>query len=359
MPTSSKKVTSKKGLSKQSALKARASAPFVSIKNAIGDLKARRPHRSFQLTRRRDYVRELELPGYVAFTHYVNKTLWGFRKLFIPLTVVYILLYAILVGVGSQDTYSTLSGTLQEAIDEVFQGDLGAVGQAGVLFLTIVSSSTSVEATEAQQIFSVFIFVLIWLTTVWLLRNVLAGHRVKLRDGFYNSGGPIFATVVLMLVIAVQLLPAAAAVIGYTAAEASGLIAGGGAPAMLFWIGAALLVLLSLYWITSSLFAMIIVTLPGMYPLRALKTSGDMVLGRRTRILLRWLWMALMISLTWALVIIPFILIDMGLKSLWPAIEWVPIVPTAIVVMSAISTVWVSSYVYLLYRKVVDNERES
>lgn len=358
MPTSSKKATSKKPATQKATLKARVGRPFTILKQRIDDLKARRPHRSFRLTRRRDYVRELQLPGYIAFTHSVNKTLWGFRKLFIPLIVVYIVLYAVLVGVGSQETYSSLSSTLQEATDEVFGGDLGAVGQAGVLFLTIVSSSTSIEATEAQQIFSVFIFVLIWLTTVWLLRNLLAGHRVKLRDGFYNSGAPIFSTVVLLLIIAVQLLPAAVAVIGYTAAEASGLIAGGGAPAMLFWIGAALLALLSLYWITSSLFAMIIVTLPGMYPLQALKTSGDMVLGRRTRILLRWLWMAFMIVLTWVLVIIPVILIDMGVKSLWPAVEWLPIVPTAIVVMSAVSTVWVSSYVYLLYRKVVDNERE-
>ena len=362
MPTNSK-TTSKKSVGKKVATKkpvspqGRFKSFIAARKKAIDSFMARRPHRSFRLTRRRDYARALNIPGYISFTHSVNKTVWGFRKLFIPLAIIYIVLYALLVGIGSQDTYSSLSGTLQEATDQVFEGDIGAVGQAGIMLLTIVSSGTSVQATEAQQIFSIFIFVLIWLTTVWLLRNALAGHKVKLRDGLYNSGAPIFATVVLLLIVALQLIPVAVAAIGYTAAESSGLLVGGAA-AMLFWIGASLLAILSLYWITSSLLAMIIVTLPGVYPMRALKTAGDIVLGRRTRVLLRWLWMILMVLLSWVVVMIPIILIDMWLKSLWPAIEWMPIVPTVIVIMGALSTIWVSSYIYLLYRKVVDSGSE-
>lgn len=358
MPTSSKKTVKRPSSKKAAPIQGRLKTYIAARKKAINGFMARRPHRSFRLTRRRDYARSLDIPGYFAFTHHVNKTVWGFRKLFIPLLVIYIVLYAVIVGIGSQDTYSSLSGTLQEATNQVFEGDIGAVGQAGIMFLTIISSGTSVEATEAQQIFSVFIFVLIWLTTVWILRNALAGHRVKLRDGLYNSGAPIFATVVILLVVALQLVPSAIAVIGYTAAEASGLLAGGAA-AMLFWIGAALLIILSLYWITSSLFAMIIVTLPGIYPMRAIEAAGDMVLGRRTRILLRWLWMVLSVFLFWVVVLIPVILIDVWLKTLWPVIEWIPIVPTTIVILSAISTLWVSTYVYLLYRKVVDSGAES
>ena len=61
-----------------------------------------------------------------------------------------------------------------------------------------------------------------------------------------------------------------------------------------------------------------------------------------------------MVILFWIVIMIPVILLDMGLKSLWPAIEWLPIVPVAAVLMAAASTVWVAAYVYLLYRKVVD-----
>jgi hypothetical protein len=200
---------------------------------------------------------------------------------------------------------------------------------------------------------------MVWLTTVWLLRNLLAGHKVKVRDGLYNSASPLFAMVIIALIIAVQLIPAVIAFVGYNAALGTGLIASGGAGAMLFWIGAGLLSLLSLFWITSSLFAMIIVTIPGMYPLKAMRTAGDMVLGRRIKILLRWVWMALVLAVAWAVVIIPIILLDMLIKSLWPVIAWVPIVPVAGLLMAAVSTVWVSAYVYLLYRKVVDYVPES
>ncbi len=345
MPTSSKKSWFKKFTATQ--------------KKRYNDFMNRRPHRSFQLTRRRDYVRPLALPGNISFTGEVTKTLWKYKKIFLWLIVIYVLLYALLVGVQSQETYTTLTDTLKDTGSEVFSGNWGAVGQAGLLFLTVASSGVSSEATEAQQIFSVLIFLLVWLTTVWLLRNLLAGHKVKLRDGLYNSGSPLFSMMVITLFIAIQLIPIAVAVIGYNAATTSGLIAAGGAGAMLFWLGAALLTVLSLYWITSSLFAMIIVTLPGMYPYQAIKTAGDIMLGRRIKMLLRWLWMALIIALAWAIIMIPIILLDMGLKSLWPAITWLPIVPVVALITAAGSTVWVSAYVYLLYRKVVDYVPES
>ena len=64
--------------------------------------------------------------------------------------------------------------------------------------------------------------------------------------------------------------------------------------------------------------------------------------------------MALMVVIFWLVIMLPIILLDMGIKSLWPAVQWLPIVPVAVIFMASISTVWVSAYVYLLYRKVVD-----
>ncbi|HWT40870.1 MAG TPA: hypothetical protein VN081_06435, partial [Dongiaceae bacterium] len=207
----------------------------------------------------------------------------------------------------------------------------------------------------SQQIFAVLLFLMLWLTVVWLLRNLLAGHKVRMRDGLYSSGSPLFATMVIVFVVLLQLLPIGIAMIGYAAANSSGLLAGG-VEAMLFWVGASLLGVLSLYWITSSLFAMVMVTLPGMYPWRALRTAGDIVFGRRIKLLLRWLWMLLAIAALWAVVLIPFILIDLWVKSLWPQVEWLPIVPVIVLLLSSFTALWASTYIYLLYRKVVDNE---
>lgn len=357
MPTSSKKTkkSSAKNVIKQSWVRR---AVFAQ-KERMANFMERRPHRSFRMTRRRDYVRPLALPGNISFTNEVTRTLWKYKKIFLILAVIYAILYGLLVGIQSQESYSSISDSLQEAGNEVYDGNWSAVGQAALLTLSVAATGLNAESTEAQQLFSVLVFLMVWLTTVWLLRNLLAGHKVKVRDGLYNSASPLFAMVIIALIIAVQLIPVAIAFVGYNAALGTGLIASGGAGAMLFWIGAGLLSLLSLFWITSSLFAMIIVTIPGMYPLQAMRTAGDMVLGRRIKILLRWAWMALVLAVAWAVVIIPIILLDMLIKSLWPVTAWVPIVPVAGLLMAAASTVWVSAYVYLLYRKVVDYVPES
>lgn len=314
---------------------------------------ARRPHRSFRMTRRRDYVRPLELPGNISFTHEVTKTLWKNKNIFLLLAVVYIFFYAVLIGVQSQETYTAFSDALHEQGVKFFSGDWGAGDQALGTLMGIATSSLSTTMTESQQVYAMFIFLLIWLATVWLLRNILAGHKVKLRDGLYNSGSPIFPAALVLGLLVVQLVPVGLAVLGYDAASASGML-DGGASAMLFWIGAVLLGILSLYWITSTIFALIIVTIPGMYPYQAIKTAGDLMVGRRIKILLRWLWMALVLLLTWVIALLIFIFIDMGLKALFPAISAWPIVPIVILLLGAFTTIWVSTYVYLLYRKVVD-----
>lgn len=359
MPTSSKKGSKKPATVKAAAKKQSTSKrPFARMRQRYEAFLQRRPHRSFQLTRRRDAVRPLPLPGNIAFTHEVNKTLWHHRKIFLLLAVLYAFLYVVLVGLQSQDTFTTLTQGLSEAGAEISGGEWGAFEQVSAVLLSMATVGVGAEMTEAQQIFSVLIFLLVWLTSVWLLRNLLAGHKVKLRDGLYNAGAPLFSTVMIALLIVVQLLPVALAMTGYSAASASGLLESGVA-AMLFWIAAALLGVLSLYWITSSLLAMIIITIPGVYPYQAVKSAGDLVLGRRVKLLLRWLWMAVVLVVAWLVVMIPIILLDMWIKGVWPAVEWLPILPVTLLVLSAATIVWVSAYVYLLYRKVVDYVPES
>lgn len=329
--------------------------PFRALSRRVTKFLDRRPHRSFRMTRRRDYARSLELPGHFAFTHYVNKTLWGYRKIFLLLALVYAVLYAILVGIGSQDTYTQLTDTLRDTSNGVLDGDWGELGKAAILFVSIAGTGLSAAPTEAQQIYAVLIVLLIWLTTVWLLRQLLAGHKVRLRDALYNAGAPLVSTFIIALVLVVQLLPVAIAVLGYAAASASGLLAGG-VEAMLFWMAAGLLAILSVFWITSTLFALIVVTLPGTYPFKALRIAGDIVLGRRVRILLRWAWMSLVTVVVWIVVMIPVILLDTWIKGIWAASSWVPVIPVVFLALSSVTVVWVAAYIYLLYRKVVEND---
>lgn len=329
---------------------------FGKFRRRVQGLLARRPHRSFRQTRRRDYARSLKLPGFWTFTNIVWKTLWKYRRTFGLLAIVYALLTVVLVGIASQDTYDQLRAVLEDTGGDIFSGNWGEIGKAGLLLWAGVTGSLTNTASESQQIYGAILLLFAWLTTVWLLRAILAGRQPRLRDGLYNAGSPVLAMFLVGLVMVVQLLPLALAIIGYSAATTSGLLGGGGVEVMLFWVVAGLLALLSLYWATSTFIALVVVTLPGMYPMQALRTAGDLVVGRRIRILLRLLWMLLLIATVWVLVVVPIILLDAWLKGLFPAIAWLPIVPVTLLIMSTITVIWSGSYVYLLYRRIVDDD---
>lgn len=334
------------------------SRPFRFISRRVRGYLKRRPHRSFRVTRRRDYKRSLKLPGYWSFTNSVRVMLWKHKRLFGGLAAVYFVIAVAIGGLGQQEAYSNLSEALSETSSEVFTGNFGAVGQAGLLLTTSVVTGLTPNATEAQGVLAALTVFFTWLATVWALRATMAGRKVKIRDAVYTSGAPVLSTVLVGFALVVQLLPASLAILIYGAAIQSGLIAGG-VEQMLAWCMVGFLVVLSLYWLTSTFIALVVVTLPGMYPFQAIKTAGDLVVGRRIRILLRLFWIAFIVIVIWLLILIPIILGDAWLKnalSIHEWVQWIPIVPLSILFMSSMTIVLIATYVYMLYRKVVDDD---
>lgn len=321
----------------------------------IRRLMARRPHRSFRMTRRRDYKRSLKLPGYWSFTNYVRATLWQNKLLFGGLVLTYMMLTIVITGYDSQTAYSNLATTIKSTGGDLFTGNWGAIGQAGIVVASAATAGLNQNPSDVQKVLAGLVGFFAWLATVWLLRNTLAGHHPKLRDGLYNSGAPILATLLVGLIVVLQVLPASLAIIIYNAASYSGLM-DSAATAVMVWAGIVLLTLLSIYWISSSLIALVIVTLPGMYPLHAIRAAGDLVVGRRLRILFRLAWLLFVIVVTWAIIVIPVVLFDDWIKQIVPAISWLPLVPLTVFTMSSVTLVFAASYIYLLYRRVVDDD---
>ncbi len=282
-------------------------------------------------------------------------TLWRHKRVFGLLAVLYMVLYGVIVGVLSQDTYLQLSSAVQSIGSQVVDGNLGGLSQGVALYLTTLTNGVNTQIDATKQVYAGLLGLLLWLTIVWLLRATMAGKTPRLRDGLYNSGAPILATFLVALMLFVQALPAAAAAIAYGAASASGLLSGG-VETMLFWIVEALLVALSLYWMTSTFIALVVVTLPGVFPMRALRTASDLVMGRRLKILRRILWLFLLVAIVWTAVVLPMILFDGWLKSVWTAIQWLPIVPGTLLIMSTVSFMYSGAYIYLLYRRIVDDD---
>ena len=149
------------------------------------DFLSRRPHRSFRLTHRRDYKRSLILPGYWSLTKQVGAVVVQNKKIFIGLALIYSVLTLLLSNIMSQDTYLQISDVVDESREA---GLIGATMSNLALFWGVLTSQVTGNAAasgSSQQIFGVLLGLYAWLAAVWLLRGVLAGKKLRLRDGVY------------------------------------------------------------------------------------------------------------------------------------------------------------------------------
>jgi hypothetical protein len=264
--------------------------------------------------------------------------------------LLYIAIATLLIGIVHQGDYTNFTKALQNLGPNLVTGQLDKTAETGLLFMAALTGGLSQPLDQAQQINVVIIALFAWLVVVWLLRQFLAGNEVKLRDALYNAGAPFLSTFVILIILAVQLVPGALGFTIYATANSTGAITGG-AEAMAFGFGAFVLAILSLYWVSSTALAGVIVTLPGTYPWAAIRTAGDMAFGRRSAIVLRLVWLLAMVVVLWALLLIPSLLIDNWLK-----LSWLPIVPVMVQVLTAVSMLYTAAYIYLLYRKMIDVE---
>ena len=205
--------------------------------------------------------------------------------------------------------------------------------------------------------YNLITFLILWLVTIYLVRHYLAGHQLKLRDALYNAGAPIISTFCVLAVIIIQLIPIFLVIITYSAAVQTDFLS---TPfyALIYFIFAALMVILSAYLLSSSVIALIAVTAPGLYPMTALRTASNLMQGRRIRFLIRLIYLIFIIVLMWAVVMLPVILIDLWLKS---AIDWLaawPVVPFFLAFMTGFTSIYSAAYLYLYYRRMLDYDNQ-
>jgi hypothetical protein len=321
---------------------------FGRLHRRIAQYVGRRPHRSFRRTKSRDVPRRPAMPGYIALSLEAWRVILRFRGHFVVLTLIYVGVSTLLVGVVSQQNYDALTKSLGEVGPELLGGDVGALGRSGVLFGTAMLGGLNGTLGQAQALTAAVLGLLLWLVVVWLLRALFAGNPVSVRDALYNAGAPLIPTTLLGCLLLVQLLPGAFGLAAYMAVT-NGTIIDGGVESMVLAAATALSVLLSLYWATATLLAGIIVTIPGTYPMAAVRAAGDLALGKRLPLLLRLLWLLVPIGFLWALLLLPALLIDQA----WH-VAWLPLVPFVVQVLGGLSGMYVVVYVYVLYRRLIN-----
>ena len=315
------------------------------------------PHRSFRRSYREDYNRKLEIPGIMSHIFATFKIIFKNWKLFLPLMIIAVVLDVVLVGLMSEETYVQFQDALETTDAELAGGDLGNVAKAGLLLLSsITTGGLAGESSEAGTIFLVLIFLMLWLVTIFLLRQRLAGNKVKLRDGLYNSMTPLVSSIVVFVLAVIQCLPILLLVIAYSAAVQTEFLA---TPfyALLFFLFGALMILLSGYLLSSTLIALIAVSAPGLYPLKAIQASSDLMMGRRIRFILRLVAVFVALVVVWVIVMLPIILFDLFIKQF----EWTagfPLVPICLNIMTCFTMIYVTAYLYLYYRWLLGSEED-
>ena len=314
------------------------------------------PHRSFRRSYHEDYARDFSAPGLLHHAMTTFQVIFKNWRLFLPLVILIALLNILLVGLMSEETYTQFQDTLDESLDGT---NIGQVARAGLLLIsTITTGGLTQGASEVQQVFGVLLFVVLWLTTIYILRHRLAGHSLKLRDALYNALAPFISTLLIALTILVELIPIAIVVITYSAAVATNFLA---TPfyALVFFIFAALMIILSVYLVSGTLIALIAVSAPGLYPVVAIRTANDLIVSRRIRWIIRVLFLFVVFAVTWVVIMLPLILLDLWLKNIWSWTEGIPFISLMLLLLSVFSSVYITAYLYLFYRHMLNFDDET
>ncbi|MBR2587174.1 hypothetical protein IKE71_02250 [Candidatus Saccharibacteria bacterium] len=312
---------------------------------------------SFRRAYREDYVRELSVPGLLHHAADTFSIIFKNWKLFLPLVIFIVLFNVIFVGIMSEETYVQFQKTLDATNAEIAGGEIGNFAKSGLLLVsTVTTGGLSGGLGEAQTVFAVISFLLIWLVTIYLLRHRMAGKKVKLRDGLYNALTPLISTFVVFIIAILQSIPIFVVVFTYSAAVQTDFLS---TPfyALVYFIFAASMLLLSGYLLASTSIALVAVSAPGLYPMTAMRTASELIAERRMRFVVRLLFLILVLAVLWVVVMLPLMTLDLWLKATFDWLAGFPFVSILLQIMTSFSCIYATAYLYLFYRRMLDNEK--
>ncbi len=259
-------------------------------------------YRSFKLQKPVKQERGAPLPSAWRLMRQAIGIIMRNKKVFIGIAAVYGILTAILVtGFSSADV-----GGAKQSFQQLFTGHLSQLVSGTSFFLGLLGAGTGTSANPAAGVYQVIVGIIISLAVIWTLRQIYAGHKTRIRDGFYQGMYPLVPVVMVLLVIGLQLLPLAGGAFVYSTVVGNG-IAVSSVEQVMWFLLFFVLALLSIYMICSSLFALYIASLPNVTPSQALKSASQLVLHRRWAILRKVLFLPVALLVMLAVILVPFI----------------------------------------------------
>jgi len=257
-------------------------------------------------------------------------------KLFGGIILVYGILNILLVrGLsGGLDLAS-----LQSKLKSLLGGNLRDLNAGFVIFGYLLGNASS-TVSEVASTYQTFLVLYISLVAIWALRHLNERKAPKAKQAFYEGIAPFVQFLLVLAVIFLQLIPFYIGNFVFQTVLGSGLAVT--TPEKVIWgLLYGMLTLLSLYMISSSIFALYIVTLPGMRPMQALRSARKLVRYRRFTILKKVIFLPLVLMVGAAIIFIPLIML------------WTPIVEPLFFVASMTSLIVIHSYIYSLYKELL------
>ncbi len=292
-------------------------------------------YKSFKLSKRIKIKRE-KLPNSFRLMGAALKILKQNWKVFLGVVLIYGVLNATLVQ--GFNAAGNLEQT-KDGLSQTFGGNWGELGSSLAVFFYMLGSSgnTTNPTAGAYQFMLVFV---VSLALIWLLRQAYAENKVRMRDGFYEGMAPLVKFLLVAVVIFLQIIPMAVGLGLYTLAV-GGQIATMFVEQILWAFFALVTAIISLYMVSSSVFALYIVTLPEMTPLKALRSARELSANRRWSVLRKFFFLPVALLVMAAVIGFPVILFATPLAA------WI------FFALAMLLLPVVHSYLYTLYRAML------
>lgn len=276
------------------------------------------------------------LPSVISLARTTLNVLSNNKRLFGGVILIYsILSFLFVQGLGSA---FDISETKQQ-VEDFLGTDSDRLGTSFALFGYMVGSLSG-QTSELSSAYQMLLTLVIALASIWAVRQILAGDKPSIRDVFYKSMCPVIPFLFVLFAIGLQLLPAMLGSFLYTTINELGL-AVDGFEKLVWLVIFALLTAWSLYMVTSSLFALYIVTLPDMTPMRALRSARDLVKRRRLFVFARIMFLPIALILVSIAIFVPLLMFA------------TPLVEPLFLVTTGLGIVIANTYMYSLYRSLL------
>lgn len=327
---------------KPSAKKSKASSkvtPKAQTKNQEkpAPRKLKKPsYKSFKLQKRIKHPAPA-LPSSFALCKESLRLIKQNKKLFLKLGLLYgFITFFILGGIGEGLNVVQMKDAFKNAL----QGNFNNVGVSISLFAYLLGGATN-TATEITRIYQTLTIIIFSLALIWTIRQLKGNVKVaQIREGFYKGMYPLVPFMLVFAAITLQFIPLMIGNFMYTTASQGELIVSSAEQAV-WYVLFGLLAVLTFYMLSSSVFALYIVTLPDMTPMRALRSARKLVQFRRFTVMRK-------------LLLLPLYMVTLAAIITIPVLIWITFLAEPLFYfLTMFALPFIHIYIYSLYRHLL------